>query len=183
MRSRARRVEVVPPDPQWPVLAKAESDRIAVYLGSNLVRIEHIGSTSIPGLHAKPIIDLLPLVRQIEDVDPLEASLETAGYNWYGEYGLSGRRYLNRDDEAGSTRIANVHIFAIDNPEVDRHLAFRDYLLAHPELVAEYGRMKLKCAAQNPVNIDGYSTCKGPWIKPVEAAAVEWYRARQAVPD
>ena len=121
-----------------------------MYLGSNLVRIEHIGSTSIPGLHAKPIIDLLPLVRQIEDVDPLEASLETAGYNWYGEYGLSGRRYLNRDDEAGSTRIANIHIYAINHPEADRHLAFRDYLRAHPDVVAEYAALKQRCAAQNP---------------------------------
>jgi len=179
MRSRARRVVVVPPDPQWPSLAIAESDRIAAFLGENLVRIEHFGSTSIAGLCAKPIIDLMPLVRRIEDVDPLEASLEAAGYNWYGEYGLPQRRYLNRDVEPGPTRIANIHIFAIDNPEIDRHLAFRDYLRVHSDLIAEYAELKLTCAAHNPENIDGYMTCKDPWIKPVEVAALKWYRARQ----
>jgi GrpB-like predicted nucleotidyltransferase (UPF0157 family) len=179
MRSKARRVEVVPPDPNWQSVAIAESDRIAAFLGENLVRIEHIGSTSVPDLYAKPIVDLMPLVRHIEEVDPLETSLEAAGYNWYGEYGLPERRYLNRDDELGTRRIANIHIFAIDNPGVDRHLAFRDYLRAHPQLIAEYAELKLRCATHNSENIDGYSNCKDPWIKLVEVAALKWYRTCQ----
>src|SRR5262245_9918716 len=137
-RSKVTLVEVVAPDPGWPEMAAEEARRIGHLLEENLVRIEHIGSTSVPGLYAKPIIDLLPLVRDIVLVDQLEAVLEASGYNWYGEYGIAGRRYLNRDNPDNSRRIANIHIFAETDPTVDRHLAFRDLLRTRPDLVTAY---------------------------------------------
>lgn len=158
-------------------MAAVEADRIGQHLGANLIRVEHIGSTSVPGLHAKPIIDLMPLVRDISAVDDLEAALETAGYNWYGEYGIAGRRYLNRDQPDHSRRIANIHIFQVDAPESERHLAFRDYLRSRTDLVQDYATLKLACAAQCQDDIGCYMDCKDGWIKKIETEAVSWYRA------
>jgi len=178
-RSQIRAIEVVDPDPEWASRFFAESERIATILGTALVRIEHIGSTAIPGIKAKPIVDLMPLVVSIDSVDALESEFETAGYNWYHEYGLPGRRYVNRDDVAAGKRIANVHIYQTDNPEVARHLAFRDYLRANPNLAAQYGAVKVQCAARYAHDVDAYNECKGQWIKPVELAAVTWFAERE----
>jgi GrpB-like predicted nucleotidyltransferase (UPF0157 family) len=177
-RSQIRAVEVVDPDPEWANRFSTESDRLAAILGTGLVRIEHIGSTAIPGIKAKPIVDLMPLVVSIDSVDGLEAEFEKAGYNWYHEYGLPGRRYLNRDNLAAGKRIANVHIYQADHPEVARHLAFRDYLRANPNLAAEYEAVKVQCAARCAQDVDAYNECKDPWIKPVELAAVTWFAGR-----
>ena len=177
VRSKARRVQVVPHDPAWVAIASQESARLQVILGEILIRIEHIGSTSVPGLAAKPIIDLMPLVTDINDVERFRGQLESAGYNWYGEYGLPGRRYLNRDDATGLVRIANIHIYAERDPEVVRHLAFRDHLRAQPALAAEYGRIKMACAALHPNDVDAYNDCKNDWIKATEQAAVDRYES------
>src|SRR5688572_26829142 len=85
----------------WPRLFESEAERLRRLLGAELVAIHHIGSTAIPGLAAKPIIDLLPVVRQIDRVDALTPAFEAAGYRAWGEYGLSGRRYFTRDDVSG----------------------------------------------------------------------------------
>ena len=150
---------------------------MATILGPLLLRVEHIGSTSIPGIHAKPVIDLMPIVRSVEAVDALQGAFEAAGFCWYGEYGLPGRRYLNRDDPRTGERLTNVHIYAQDNPEVERHLAFRDYLRAHPDVAQEYKAVKLACAAQHPTDISGYMDCKDAICKGIESAAVTWHRA------
>ena len=182
-KSTVTHVEVVPPDPRWADLFDQEIRLISPILGSNLIKIEHIGSTSVPNLAAKPIVDLMPVVRDIEAVDPLESRLEEAGYNWYGEYGLVGRRYMNRDNLTTMRRIANIHIFACDNPDIERHLAFRDYLRTHADVRDRYGMMKVACAASNPDDINGYSTCKDAWVKDIESDAIAWRRVNLTTAD
>ena len=174
-----RRIYVVPHDPAWAGLAQTFMNPIAEILGPALVAWHHIGSTSVPGLTAKPIIDLMPLVTSVEAVDALRGAFEAAGYVWYGEFGLPGRRYINRDDPETGDRVTNVHMYAADDMEVERHLAFRDYLRAHPEEAAEYGRVKIACAAEHPSDINGYMDCKDALCKRIESAAVAWFRARE----
>lgn len=175
---RMRTVEVVPYDPAWPDRAHAEIIPLRPILGDLLVRIEHVGSTSVPGLAAKPVIDLLPLVTDITLVDPLQPQFEAAGYVWYGEYRLPGRRYVNIDDPLTGLRRANIHIYAESDPEVARHLAFPAYLRARPDLRDEYGALKQACSRRFPADIEGYMDCKDAWIQRVQAEAEAWWRGR-----
>jgi hypothetical protein len=106
-------------------------------LGDELVVVHHIGSTSVPGLAAKPIIDLLPEARSLVLIDELTPAFERAGYVAKGENGLQGRRYFTRDREGYRTH--NVHIYQAGDPDIERHLAFRDYLRSHAQVRDEYG--------------------------------------------
>ena len=87
----ARRVEIVPPDPAWPQRAEEESARFAAAVGEpGLLAIHHIGSTSVPGLAAKPLLDLMPEVSELAVIDRARAAIEAAGYAFWGEYGIAG---------------------------------------------------------------------------------------------
>lgn len=159
----------------WPRQFEQEAERFRELLGDELVVIHHIGSTAIPGLAAKPIIDCLPIVRRIERVDSLTPAFETAGYRAWGEYGLAGRRYFTRDDGTG-TRTHNVHVYGEGNADIQRHLAFRDFLRAHPVLQREYEEIKRRAYALHPADVQRYNDAKDEWIKRIEQEAIEWCR-------
>src|SRR5262245_25884424 len=125
-----RKVELVPHDPSWASKAAAETARLKDAIGETLVRIEHMGSTSIPGIAAKPIIDLVPIVQSLEGLDQRQPQIEALGYIWRGEFGFPGRRYCVREE--GGRRLFHVHCYAVGHPEITRCLAFRDYLRTHP---------------------------------------------------
>jgi GrpB-like predicted nucleotidyltransferase (UPF0157 family) len=162
--------------PEWPAEFTREAERWNALLGAELVAVHHIGSTSVPGLAAKPIIDLLPLVRSISAVDERSPSLVTAGYKAWGEYGLPGRRYFTKD--RGAYRSHNIHVYQSDHPEVSRHLAFCAFLRSHPKECAEYESVKRGVYAQFPNDVEAYNDGKDAWIKRVEKIALEW-RARE----
>src|SRR5580698_4316073 len=124
-------VVLAPYNPVWPEMAERYAEKLKA-LGRVLVIVHHIGSTSVPGLAAKPIIDLMPLVTSLSDLDRERSPIETLGYCWHGELGITGRRYCTLSDESGN-RIVQLHFFAANSPQVTRHLAFRDYLRAHAE--------------------------------------------------
>jgi GrpB-like predicted nucleotidyltransferase (UPF0157 family) len=160
----------------WPSAFETEAERLRALFGDELVAVHHIGSTSVPGLAAKPIIDLLPLVRSIAAVDDRTPLLRAAGYRDWGEYGLSGRRYFTRD--RGEVRTHNVHIYQFDDPAVDRHLAFCAYLRHHEPARQEYEALKRVVYARYPADIEAYNDAKDSWIKRTEPLALEWYRLR-----
>ena len=160
--------------PDWPAAFEQEADRLRTLLGEELVAVHHIGSTSVPGLAAKPVIDLLPLVRAIAAVDDLTPRLRDAGYQDWGEYGLPGRRYFTRD--LGEFRTHNVHVYQSDDPSAERHLAFCAYLRHHEPARREYEALKRAVYAQHPADIEAYNGGKDAWIKQVEPLAVAWYR-------
>jgi GrpB-like predicted nucleotidyltransferase (UPF0157 family) len=163
--------------PDWPPEFEREAGRLRALLGEELVAVHHVGSTSVPGLAAKPIIDLLPLVRAIAAVDDYTPRLREAGYRDWGEYGLPGRRLFTRD--RGEDRTHNVHVYQFDNPDVERHLAFCAYLRHHEPARREYEALKRAVYEQHPADIQAYNDGKNGWIKRLEPVAVEWYR-RQA---
>src|SRR5436190_1948667 len=105
-----RKVEVVPHDPQWRNAFEAEAKRIGATLGENVVAIHHIGSTSIPNIYAKPVVDLLVEVRDIIEVDRRSLAMESLGYEVMGEYGIPGRRYFRKDNRE-EIRTHNLHTF------------------------------------------------------------------------
>jgi len=168
-------VIVVPYNSNWPVEFARESAAVADALGESCLIVHHIGSTSIPGMHAKPIIDMLPVVRSIGVIDARSAEMKALGYEVMGEFGIRGRRYFRKDDAAGN-RTRQVHTFEAGSPQIARHLAFRDFLRAHPDHASEYAALKQRLAAQYPSDIEGYMDGKEAFIKRIDALAAAWIR-------
>lgn len=168
-----RKVEVVPHNPLWRNAFETEAKQVAAALGENVVAIHHIGSTSIPGIYAKPIIDLLAEVRDISEVDDQSAAMKSLGYEVMGEFGIWGRRYFRKDDQKG-IRTHHLHAFAAGSAEVVRHMAFRDYLAAHPEEAQKYSELKRKLAEEHALNSDKYVDGKDGFIKEMDRRAARW---------
>lgn len=174
-----RRVVVVPYDPAWPALAAAEAARLRAALDENVLAIHHFGSTAVPGLCAKPILDLLPVVADLGRVDGYNARMIALGYTPRGEYGLPGRRYFPRVlPDADETHTHHVHFYQAGDEQVRRHLAVRDFLIAHPAEAAAYGRLKDSLARQFPWDIDAYVDGKDAYVKDLEQRALAWAAVR-----
>jgi GrpB-like predicted nucleotidyltransferase (UPF0157 family) len=171
-----RKVEVIPHDPKWQNEFESESKRVALALGKNVVAIHHIGSTAIPHIYAKPIIDLLVEVNDITHVDKCSTAMEALGYEVMGEFGILGRRFFRRDNSL-CVRTHHVHAFQLDSDEIERHLAFRDYMIAHPEDAQKYSKLKRELARQHPFDIHGYMDGKDGFIKEMNRRAAEWRAA------
>jgi GrpB-like predicted nucleotidyltransferase (UPF0157 family) len=167
-----RKVEVVSYDSNWAKSFQAEADEIRAILGQEVVAIHHIGSTSIPNLSAKPIVDLLVVVRDIEKIDAFNERMSQLGYLPKGENGIPGRRFFIKGDEIHRTH--HLHIFAVGHPDIERHLNFRDYLIAHPEDAQAYGRLKEGLARRFSTDIDSYIAGKDGFIKEMDRKAQAW---------
>ncbi|WP_221179207.1 GrpB family protein [Pseudomonas protegens] len=166
------RVELLPHDPQWAGQALEAARALQAALGKTLLKVHHVGSTAIPGIVAKPVLDLIPVVSSLAELDARQAVLETLGYVCRGELGLPGRRYCSKDDPMSGRRLVQLHCYAQGSAEIERHLAFRNYLRRHPDIAKAYEREKLRCQALHPENSHAYSDSKDAWIKRVEAQAL-----------
>lgn len=168
----ATQVVLTPHDPDWAKMAETEGARIAEALGDVFMRIEHIGSTAIPGIAAKPTVDLMPIVRDIAAADERRGAMEALGYLWRGEFGIPGRRYcvLERDGK----RLFHVHIFADGHPNIATQLIFRDYLRTHRDEAEAYEAIKREAAAAHPWNSLAYNDHKSAWIVACQERAKAW---------
>lgn len=167
-----RRVEVLPYDPTWPAAFCCEAGRLVGILGRQIVVIHHIGSTSVTGLWAKPIIDVLVEVRDIAAIDRCDGAMVAAGYIPKGENGLPGRRLYIKGTEEHRTH--HVHIYAVGHPGIERHLALRDYMRCHPEAVQAYGALKRDLAKRYSTDIDSYVEGKDAFVRDLERQALSW---------
>ncbi len=166
---------VLPHDPRWKMAFEDEAKAIRHAFGNTTAQVHHIGSTAIPGILAKPIIDLLGVVSSLEDVDAKARVLEGLGYEVMGAYGIEGRRYFRKFDSNG-IRTHHLHVFEKDSPHVERHLAFRDYLMAHPKLAKEYSSLKERLTRGDTPTWDAYLDGKDPFVSRVEPQALDWFR-------
>jgi GrpB-like predicted nucleotidyltransferase (UPF0157 family) len=139
------------------------------------VTVHHIGSTAIAGIRAKPILDLIPVFASAAALDDLRAQLESLGYEWWGEYGLPGRRYCTLVDPQTGCRRVQLHGYLKESPEITRHLAFRDYLRARPDVAQGYDAEKERCRKLHPFDSHAYSDCKCESIQRIQAAALRAY--------
>jgi GrpB-like predicted nucleotidyltransferase (UPF0157 family) len=176
LASERRAVEIVDYDSKWPGLALVESARLSDGLGAALIRVEHVGSTAVPGLAAKPIVDLCPVVTNLSDLDRRQKGVEALGYHWRGEFGIPERRYCSRD--IGGVRRFQLHCFAEGAEELSRMLAFRDYLRAHDDQARGYEVEKRKAAAAHPNDTLAYNDAKSDWILACRERAIAWAQTR-----
>lgn len=160
-------------NPIWEKQFQTEKTLIKNILRDNVTEIYHIGSTAVKGLSAKPIIDIMPIVYDLSKVDAASDKFKDIGYEYLGEFGIKGRRYLRK---GGDERTHQIHIFQIDDKwNIKRHLAVRDYLRAHSDQAMLYGQLKRDLADRFPYDIDGYWNGKESFVSKLEQVAVIWY--------
>lgn len=157
MSSTANPIQVLPYNPNWPDIFKAEAQKIQEALGDNCITIHHIGSTSVPGLAAKPVIDMIPVVKDIELVEHATSKMEALGYEAKGEYGMLFRRYFRKEN-------ANIHIYEQNSGEIERCVLFRDWMRTHPEDKQTYADLKTTLATQYPEDILKYCFGKEAFV-------------------
>lgn len=168
----AQHIVVTEYNPLWLKMFDIEAEKIKRILKKNCIAIHHIGSTSVVGLAAKPIIDIMPIVHNLEDVDRVALEFEKIGYEYMGEFGISGRRYLRK---GGDERTHQIHIFSEDNTvDIERHLVVRDYLRTHKAVCEEYATLKKELAQKYPYDIDGYCDGKDCFVQQMEKEALKW---------
>lgn len=164
-------IVVVPYDPAWPVLFHSLKERLWPAVAGHALAIEHVGSTSVPGLAAKPVIDIDIVV----DSPALSAKaiegLTTLGYAHGGDRGIVGREWMQPPTD---TPRHNLYVCLSDAESYQNHIALRDYLRANPDSVREYGELKFRLAEQFPDDIDAYVEAKSDFIARVlEASGFE----------
>ena len=159
-----RHIIVTPYDPAWADNFKAIEAELRDALGDLALAIEHVGSTAVKGLSAKPIIDIDVVVRDETDLPAAIKALSGIGYRHEGDLGIPGREAFAYDGKAHLRR-HHLYLCPQASPELKRHLAFRDYLRAHPDAAIEYSRVKAEGAARFPHDIDGYIAHKAPFIE------------------
>lgn len=168
-------VRVVPHDTDWAFAFAREADRILAGVSFEVVKIHHIGSTAVRGIYAKPIIDILIEVKDIDAVDRNATDMVRLDYEAMGAYGVPGRRYFRRYTDGH--RSHHVHAYPEGHSEIERHLVFRDYLRANRRAAERYGRHKLEVAARYPDDLSGYAKAKADFVTEMEAKALALARS------
>lgn len=167
----AQTIVIMDYDPRWPELYEFESRRIRAALGELLVSIEHIGSTSVPGLAAKPRIDIMPGVASENDLDQTIEPMTSLGFRYLDQYEdiMPFRRLFSRDADEDQIAV-NIHTVTVDSEFWERHLLFRDYLRRNPDVADEYARIKRELAPKFTVTNE-YADAKTGFITSIEALA------------
>ncbi|WP_059171027.1 GrpB family protein [Bacillus sp. FJAT-27445] len=168
-----RKVKVVPYSNEWPRRFSGETEILIEAMAPDDVVFHHIGSTSVPGLSAKPIIDILAEAESLSIFDRAIEIFRLAGYEARGEKGISGRRYFIKYDSNGD-RLVHLHAFEKGSPEIRRHLVFREYLRRHPLRAAEYGKVKEMAAVMFPEDISSYIAYKEQTVFAIEKESLDW---------
>jgi GrpB-like predicted nucleotidyltransferase (UPF0157 family) len=159
-------------DPEWPRRFEGERAAIERVLGDAVLDIQHIGSTAVPGLAAKPVVDMLIGVADLDEARrSVVGPLADLGYDYVPEYEavMPQRLYFRKGDPRGF----HIHMVEPGGEFWDRHLRFRNYLREHPEAVAEYAALKKRLAEEHGSDMDGYTDAKSDFIRGIENKAAE----------
>ena len=163
-----KHVVVLPYNEQWKHDFLQIKTELTNVLGQLTIEIEHVGSTSVQGLSAKPIIDIDVVIKDYSGLENVILALGKIGYQHEGNLGIAGRETFRYD---GKEHLRKHHLYVCpeDSPELKRHIAFRDYLQTHPDAVREYSRIKEEGAKLYPNDIDRYIEHKSPFIEKIYA--------------
>ncbi|RDI42534.1 bifunctional GrpB family protein/GNAT family N-acetyltransferase [Aquicella lusitana] len=174
---QTRRVEILPYDPEWPALFKEEAKRIQTALGHHVTAIHHIGSTSIPEMPAKPVIDILIECESIDVVPVIERQLLTLNYEPLRRNIIPHVSFFTARQD-GLMRY-HLHLFEVGDPQIRRHIHFRDYVTHHPDAANAYAELKKKLAKAYRHDIYQYVAGKAQWVQEMDAKAKLWSERRK----
>jgi GrpB-like predicted nucleotidyltransferase (UPF0157 family) len=165
---------VVPYDPAWPEQFAIIRATIQRWLAGTYYSFEHVGSTAVPGMVAKPVIDI-DIVIPAENWEGVKIGLESLGYVHKDDQGIEGREAFELRDEGLKSVLAAHHLYvcAAGSPELKRHLAFRDYLIAHPEAAQRLSEHKLALAARHGGDREAYIEGKAAMVEEILAEALK----------
>jgi Uncharacterized conserved protein len=152
-----------PHNEEWHMLFEEEKSRVLDSIGEYIVAVEHVGSTAICGISAKPIIDIAVAIRTFDEGTKCVAGLERLDYEYKGENGVPERHFFGK----GIPRTHHLHMVAIDSDFWSSHLVFRDYLNEHHLVALEYNRLKQNLAGRFPENREAYTDGKALFVKSV----------------
>lgn len=167
-----RRIEVVPYNNKWPLIYKNEAARIQAALGDNFKAIHHIGSTAIPGMISKPVIDIMLECESLDNKEKLAPLLESLGYENLRRQIIPHRSFFSRKMTEDVS--FHLHIYEAGDPQVRRHVHFRDYLIAHPQVANEYAELKAKLALVHRDDMFQYTLGKTKLVHDIDAKAKKW---------
>ncbi|TFG12115.1 GrpB family protein [Candidatus Thorarchaeota archaeon] len=164
-------VVLVPHDPAWSEEYQREKSKIRDLLGPLLITTYHVGSTSVPDIKAKPIVDILALVRDIDRIERFNEEFEAMGYTLRGEAGIEGRRFFRKHTHPVGF---HLHFYDVTNDSVRKYIDFRDYLIAHPGSAEEYEELKMRLAAKYGDDRPAYTEAKAEFIQEILETALDW---------
>ena len=159
-------------DENWIQLFEDETYFLKDVFGNEIIEFEHFGSTSVPGMKAKPVIDMMCLVKDIKRIDRFNEQMSSFGYDVAGEWGIQDRRLFRK---GGEGRTHHIHFYQYDNPQIQRHLIFRDYLRTHPNEVELYTNLKERLA-QKYDDTRFYSKEKRTFVNELEQRSMSWFK-------
>ena len=175
----ARKVEVINYTEDWKLNFLEEIKNLKGILGEEIIEIYHVGSTSIPGMPAKPIIDIIPVVENINRVDFFNEVFVRNGYIVMGEYGIYQRRFFIKGSM--DERTHHIHVYEKGDCNIIRHILFRDYMIDNPQRAIEYALLKKKLSKDFVYDIEGYISGKNDFIKSVESDICKSALIRDAI--
>ena len=171
-----REMKLVPYNAEWPAMFAREKEMLAGVFGALVLDIHHFGSTAIAGMPAKPTIDVMVVVRDIEAVDARNHAMTGLGYIPRGEHGIAGRRYFVRWDASGTQHASHIHIYAEGHPHIESELLFRDYLRVDPASCHAYAEVKRIASRRFLYSPAEYEDAKRDCVMKILAKARWHYR-------
>jgi GrpB-like predicted nucleotidyltransferase (UPF0157 family) len=156
-------VTLSPHRKEWHQIFNEEQSRILHAIGEHVAAIEHVGSTAICGIVAKPILDVMVGIPTFEDGEKCVAALDKLGYEYKGQNGVPGRHFFGK----GAPRTHHLHMVAVDSDFWKHHLLFRDYLISNRQVAEEYNNLKIELAARFPRDREAYTNGKESFVKRV----------------
>ncbi|MCJ8007846.1 GrpB family protein [Lederbergia wuyishanensis] len=159
----------------WAQMFQDEAHFLKTIFGDEVIKFEQFGSTSVRGLKAKPVIDMMCIVKDIEKIDSFNAKMDSLGYDVAGEWGIPGRRLFRK---GGENRTHHIHFYQQNNPHIKRHLIFRDYLRSHPQEAESYSEFKEELARKFDDTRE-YSLAKRAFVKEMEERALIWFQRKK----
>lgn len=148
---------------EWARLFQEEKSRLLTTLGEDILDIQHVGSTSLPGMTAKPIIDIAIAVKNFEEARVCIKPIEQLGYEYKGEFGIPRRHYFVK----GNPRTHHIHMNEISSRDWEDQITFRNYLIRHQEMAKEYAELKLELAQRYPTDRQAYTDGKTSFVNHV----------------
>ena len=174
----AREIAVVPYDERWPGLFEQEKTALECIFRELIVEIHHFGSTSVAGMSAKPIIDVMVIVKNINEVDAYQKTMAEAGYTSRGENGIPGRRYFVRLEDDGENHKTHIHMYELGSPHTVEELMFRDFLRIDREAFLQYEAIKKEAARRHRFSPGAYVDAKTGCVMELMARARAYYNAQ-----
>lgn len=173
-----RKTKILPWTEDWGKSYSYEEKILNDIFKKELVGIFHIGSTSIPSIgYAKPIIDILIIVKSIRKVDLYNEKMLLLGYKPRGENGITGRRYFSKGKE---NRTHHIHIYQVGNKNIKTHIDFKEYLIRHPIDAKRYGELKIALAKQFPDDTYKYQVGKEQFLNELVEKVKDWVSKRSS---